>query len=155
MKCPKCSGDVRTIRTDPSPDGTRRRRECTNEACLYRWTTLETAITELPVSVDSHVTRRGPWEAVYGPNREDGRQPRRRADSDAIQAALNVDARKHEMREAELRRLRRLRAGGEYNESRFDDGFDHAPRRLTRRQLMAEVMSTDSPYLQGEEPTDE
>lgn len=43
MKCPRCQGKSQVIETR-SPE---RRRECLNDKCQHRWSTVEITATEL------------------------------------------------------------------------------------------------------------
>ena len=50
VKCPKCSGKVRTVETRPKPDNTNyRRKKC--EVCGYRFSTVELTATDFAKQV--------------------------------------------------------------------------------------------------------
>lgn len=57
MRCPQCGSESRVIESRPTEDSIRRRRECTNPACGYRYTTYE-HLEERPLLVVKQDGRR-------------------------------------------------------------------------------------------------
>jgi SOS response regulatory protein OraA/RecX len=109
-----------------------------NEACAFRWTTVERPADELGPAIERpEAPIESRWNNTYGSGRADGRKPRERADREAIEAALRVDERKRRM--LEDARVLKARSRRDWE----DDGFDKAPARLTRRQLLQEITSVD------------
>lgn len=118
MRCPKCRGGSRVLRTDALADGKRRSRQCVSPSCGIRFSTTERG-SDGP---------EGPGAAHHGrmiAALRDGRG----YDREALTAALNTD-----------RRRAQIAREGRALSDDYDMGPD-APSRLSWAELRGMIRS--------------
>lgn len=101
----------------------RRRRQCLNPRCGYRFTTTESQIDYTPTADEAAVRA----QALM---REFGSK---RVDKEALRAALTVD-----LRRAAIARAQRATRRAD-NSAFYEPTFDPAPAHLTREELKREL----------------
>lgn len=122
MRCPKCKDKSEVLKTEAGAIDTKRRRQCLNPACRFRFVTREQQNTPNTIEVTT--------ESVMADfNLKKGRAPN--FDAEAVAAAIAVEKRK-----AAIRREQKAA-----ERSPYDDLYDAggSPGRLSREELRREI----------------